>query len=163
VGGVTVPVVDVIHMIAVGQGLMTAAVAVPVGVVLMGEMRQRMLVIVALVREMCMPLVDVVHVALMQGSGVAALRPVCMVMLGMDVVRGGHATASPRRSFGSCAPASRRGFGNVYAGGGWCRAMIWLWGLPRDRMPWLAGMLPRVREGSWLVWGCSRGWGRRRG
>jgi hypothetical protein len=42
-----------------------------------------------------------------------------------------------------------------------CRAMIGLWGLPRDRMPWPAAMPPPVREELSPVLGCSGGWGRR--
>ena len=38
-GGVTVAAGDLLRMIVVGQGLMTAGVAVHLGVVLMGKMR----------------------------------------------------------------------------------------------------------------------------
>ena len=70
-----VPVVDVIHVIAVGHSFMPAAFGVHMGVVLMGNMRQVMLVIMAFVRDMRVPLVDVVNVTLMRDSGVPALRP----------------------------------------------------------------------------------------
>jgi hypothetical protein len=53
-----------------------------------------------------------------------------------------------------CLSSAR--FGSVCAGDGWWRVMIWLWGLVRGQMAWLAGMPPRVREGSWLVWGSRR-------
>lgn len=94
VGGVTVPVVGIIHMIAVGQGLMTAVVAVSVAVVVMGEMRQGMLVVVTLMQGMRVPLMDVVHVALVRDGGVPALWPVDVVMLTMKVVPGGHGLCS---------------------------------------------------------------------
>jgi hypothetical protein len=43
--GVAVPVVDVIHAIAVGHSFMPVAFGVHVGIVLLGEMRQVMIVI----------------------------------------------------------------------------------------------------------------------
>jgi hypothetical protein len=46
---------------------------------------------------------------------------------------------------------------------GWCRAMIGLWGLPRDRKPLAAAMPPPVWEEWSPVSGCSGGSARRRG
>jgi hypothetical protein len=90
VGGVTVPVVDVIHVIAVGHDVMPAAFGVHVGVLFVGEMGQVVLVIVAFVRCMRVTLVDVVDVAFVRGSGVPALLAVNMVVRGMSVVPGSH-------------------------------------------------------------------------
>jgi hypothetical protein len=95
-GGVPVPVVDVIHVIVVRHGFMTAAFSMHVAVLLMGEMRQAMLVIMAFVRGMRVPLVDVVNVTLMRGGGVPALRAVYMVVPGMSIVTGSHGSWSPR-------------------------------------------------------------------
>jgi hypothetical protein len=53
--------------------------------------------------------------------------------------------------------------GNVGALTGGCRAMIGLWGLPRDRTPWPTRPHVRVPVGWSPVSGCSRGSGRRRG
>lgn len=94
--GVAVPVVDEIHVIAVGHSFMSAALGVHVGVVLMGEMRQVMLVIMALVRGMRVALMDVVNVSVMRNTGVPALRPVGMVVLGMGIVPGSHRSCSSR-------------------------------------------------------------------
>ena len=54
-----------------------------------------MLVIVALVQGMRVTVMDVVDVALVRGAGVPALRPVRVVMFGMDVVAGGHGNPPP--------------------------------------------------------------------
>jgi hypothetical protein len=61
----------------------------------MGEMRQAMLVIMAFVRGMRVPLVDVVNVTLMRGGGVPALRAVHMVVPGMSIVTGSHGSWPP--------------------------------------------------------------------
>ena len=95
VGGVMVPVMGVILMIAVSHGFMPAAVAVHVGVLLMGDVRQAMLVVVvAAIVFLNMALVDVVHVALVRGSGMPALWPMGMVMIRMQVVLSGHGSCS---------------------------------------------------------------------
>jgi hypothetical protein len=95
VGGVPVPVVDVIHMFVVAHGFMTAAFGVHVSVFVMGEMRQVVLVIVAFMRGMRVPLVDVVNVTLMRGGGVPALRAVHVFVPGMSIVTGSHGSWSP--------------------------------------------------------------------
>jgi hypothetical protein len=94
-GGVTVPVMDVIHVIAVGYRLMPAAVAMHVVVPLVEGVRQVVLVVMALVRDMRVSLVDVVDVPLVLDSGVPALRPVDVVVPGMRIVPRGHGSCSP--------------------------------------------------------------------
>jgi hypothetical protein len=94
-GGVMVPVVDVIHMIAVGHRLMPAPFAMHVVVGLMQSMRQVMLVVMALVGDVRVPLMDVVKVPLVLDGGVPALRTVNMVVLDMGIVPGGHGSSSP--------------------------------------------------------------------
>jgi hypothetical protein len=95
VGGVTVPVVDVIRVVAVGHSFVSAAFGVYVVVVLVGDMRQVMLVVMALVRGMRVPLVDVVKVTVVRDRGVPALRPMEMVVPGMGIVSGSHGSWSP--------------------------------------------------------------------
>jgi hypothetical protein len=95
VGGVMMPVVDVVHMIAMGDGFVAAAIAVCVRVLLMSDMGQGMLVVVALMRGMRVALVDVVDVTLVLGGGVPALCPVDMVVPGMNSVAGSHVFPLP--------------------------------------------------------------------
>jgi hypothetical protein len=62
-----------------------------VGVVLVGGVRQGVLVVVALMRGVRVPVMDVVRVAFMLGAGMPAAGPVGMGVPGVDVVSGsGH-------------------------------------------------------------------------
>jgi hypothetical protein len=58
-----------------------------------GQMRQRMLVVVPLVRRVRMAFVHVVDVALALDAGVAAARPVLVTVGGMNGVLGGHGSS----------------------------------------------------------------------
>src|ERR1700680_2639863 len=90
VGGVPVPFVDVVDMIAMGDCLVPAAGAMSVGVALVGQVRrQGVLVIVAIVVGVGVPVVDVVGVALTLHAGVPTLRAVLVRVRGMDLVLGG--------------------------------------------------------------------------
>ncbi len=90
---------EVVHMVAMGDGLVPA-----VGAVLMGAMdlrravrgiggtdRDHVLVDVAFVHVMEMAVVQIVHVAVMPDRGVAALRAMLMGMSGMVLLAAGHA------------------------------------------------------------------------
>lgn len=91
---VTVALVGVIHVVAVSDGLMPAAVAVHVGVALVGGVGQGMLVVVALMGGVRVPVMNVVHVSVMTGAGVPAARPVGVRVLVMGVVPGtGHCSS----------------------------------------------------------------------
>jgi hypothetical protein len=69
--GVPVSVVDVVDMVAVGNGVMPAARLVAVAVLVVGDVRQWVLVVVALVRGVRVAIVHVVDMALMLGARVA--------------------------------------------------------------------------------------------
>jgi len=91
VGGVAVLSVDVIDMVAVLDGLVSAVGAVLVLVDLGGDVSlDPVLVVVALVLVMDMPVVDVVDVAVVLERDVSAVRGVLVRVLGVDVVRDGH-------------------------------------------------------------------------
>jgi hypothetical protein len=90
VGGVPVPVVGVVDMVAMGDRLVPAAGAMSVGVAVVGKVRrQGVLVIVAIVVSVGVPVVDVVGVALTLHAGVPTLRAVIVRVHGMDFVLGG--------------------------------------------------------------------------
>jgi hypothetical protein len=91
---VTVALVGVIDVVAVSDGLVPAAVAVHVGVALVGGVGQGMLVVVALMGGVRVPVMDVVHVSVMTGAGVPAAGPVGVRVLVMGVVPGtGHCSS----------------------------------------------------------------------
>jgi hypothetical protein len=94
---VPVPPVDVVDMVVVRDGLVTAAVAVlVVGVVLgLGVTRAGALVVVALVLGVRVPVVQVVGVVVVPDGGVAAAAAVLVVVLLVGAVVGdGHAGSS---------------------------------------------------------------------
>jgi hypothetical protein len=93
VGGVTVPVVRVIDMVAVGDRLMPAARPVSMPVAGVGQVGQRMLVVMALVRRVGVTFVDVVGVTLALGAGMPAAGPVDVLVVCMDRVLGGHGSS----------------------------------------------------------------------
>ncbi len=88
VWGVPVPVVGVVDMGVVGYRLVPAAGSVHVGVSGVGQVRQRMLVVVPVVRRVRVAIVDVVGVALALGGGMPAARPVVMLRVDVRVVVG---------------------------------------------------------------------------
>jgi hypothetical protein len=93
-GSMTVALMGVIHVIAMSDGLMPAAVTVHVAVALVSGVGQAMLVVVALMRSVRVPVMDVVHVSLMTGAGVPAARPMDVGVLVMGVVPGtGHCSS----------------------------------------------------------------------
>jgi hypothetical protein len=88
VRGVTVPVVRVVDMVAVGDGLVPAAGPVYVLVTGVGQVRQRVLVVVPVVRGVGVPFVDVVDMPLALGTGVPAAGSVLVVGVGVNLMTG---------------------------------------------------------------------------
>jgi hypothetical protein len=88
VGSVPVPVMGIVDMITVGNRLVAAAGPVRVRVAGVGQVRQRMLVVMAVMRSVRMALVDVVDVPLALGAGVPAPGPVRVLGVGMNLVTG---------------------------------------------------------------------------
>ena len=72
---------------------MPAAGPVSVPVAGMGQVRQRVLVVVVLVGGVGVAFVDVVDVALALGAGMPAAGPVDVLMVGVDRVLGGHGSS----------------------------------------------------------------------
>jgi hypothetical protein len=89
VGGVPVPVVCVVHVAVVLDGLMPAAFPVGMAVVVVRDVLQFVLVVMVPVAGVGMPLVDVVHVALVLDGRMPAGGPVAVRMSGMYFVLGG--------------------------------------------------------------------------
>ena len=83
VGGVPVAAVRIIDVISVLDRLVPAARPMTVVMAGMGQMRQRMLVVVPVMRRVRMTLVDVISMVFTLGARVPAARAVSM--LGMDV------------------------------------------------------------------------------
>src|SRR5260370_11009922 len=73
--GVPVPFVGKVDMVAVGDGVMPAAVAMGVRVVVVGDVGQRVLVVVVVVGDVDVPVVAVVGVALVLSALVPAGSP----------------------------------------------------------------------------------------
>lgn len=91
---VPVCAVEIVDVILMGDGLVSATVAVGVVVNLGGDVRaHRVLVVVIAVQMVRMTVVEVVDVAIMFDGDVAAGRPVFVVVIGMCRV-GGHGIAS---------------------------------------------------------------------
>lgn len=91
VSGVQVPVVGVVDMLAVGEGLVPAARLVFVTVVIVGGVRQRVLVIVAVMPGVGVAVMNVVGVIPVRHAGVPALGTVLVPVPGVNVVLGtGH-------------------------------------------------------------------------
>jgi hypothetical protein len=95
VAGMPMPVMGVVHVIAVPDGLVPAARPVLVPVLVVGDVRQRVLVVVAVVRGVRVALVHVVSVILVRRAGVAAAGSVVVSMPGMGVVPPGVHSLSP--------------------------------------------------------------------
>lgn len=86
VGSVAVPVVLVVDMVAVSDGLVSAVRSVSVPVRGVGHVRQRVLVVVTRVLGVGVALVDVVDVTLALHAGMPAAGPVLVIVRGMNLV-----------------------------------------------------------------------------
>src|SRR3984885_3699581 len=86
VPSVAVSVVHVVDVIAVGHGLMTASLAVHVGMAGVGDVFQRPLVVVVVVGTVRVTVVNVVRVIAVVDGGVAAAGPVLMGVVPVDRV-----------------------------------------------------------------------------
>jgi hypothetical protein len=94
-----VAAVRVVNVVAVLDGLVTAARTVHMVVSGMGQMRQRVLVVVPLVWRMRMAFVDVIRMALALSAGVAAARAMDMLWVNVCVmVSGCHGPSLLRRA-----------------------------------------------------------------
>jgi hypothetical protein len=102
VGGVTVPIVDVIDVVTVRDSHMPTALSM--GVVMVGvlHMRQVALVIVIVVGAMGVAIVDVIDMSLVLHSRMSALGP---VLMGVIFV---HAVLRRTHGFSLCSFESRR-------------------------------------------------------
>ena len=89
VGGVPVPVMDVVHMVLVRHLVVAAAGSVLMRMTRVSQMRQRVLVIVPFVRRVGMPFVYVVDVALALYARMTAARAVLVAVVRVRVVIGG--------------------------------------------------------------------------
>ena len=89
VGRVTVVIVEVVDMVTMGDRLVAAARSVVVGVVGVLNVRERVLVVVAVVRVVSMTFVDVVEMSLVLDGGVPACGPMLVGVIIMDGVSGG--------------------------------------------------------------------------
>jgi hypothetical protein len=88
---VAVPVVHVVDVVAVGDGLVAAALAVDVSVAVVGDMGVgSALVPMVIVLAVRVAVVQVVGVVAVDDGGVAAARRVAMVVAGVDLMGGGH-------------------------------------------------------------------------
>jgi hypothetical protein len=81
-----VAIMLVIDVVAVPHGRVPAARAMRMLVASMGQVRQRMLVVVAAVGGMGVALVHVVDVSLALDAGVPAAGPVLVLVTGMNVI-----------------------------------------------------------------------------
>src|SRR5438270_192971 len=86
VGDVAVGVVEVVDMVAVLHGLVPAPVAVLVGVVVVGVVRQLALVPVPVVPAVHVPVVEVVGVAIVLDTWVTAVVGVLVAVLFVRVM-----------------------------------------------------------------------------
>jgi hypothetical protein len=86
VGGVPVPVMDVVDMVAMLYSVVTAAGFVSVVMVVVGYVRKRVLVVMAFVRRVRVTMMYVVGVSLVLDARVPAARAVLMRVLRVDFV-----------------------------------------------------------------------------
>ncbi len=87
VGGMMVPVMNVVDVVTVLHGVVAAAGLVSVFVISVGYVRERMLVVVAAMRRVGMTIVYVVGMSVMPDASVAAVRTMLVRVLGMNSVR----------------------------------------------------------------------------
>jgi hypothetical protein len=90
VGGVTVALVRVVGVVAVGNGIMPAAGPVNVIVPGVSQVGQGVLVVVALVRGVGVTFVDIVGVAFALHAGMAAAGPVVVLMSVVNLMLSRH-------------------------------------------------------------------------
>jgi hypothetical protein len=105
VGGMVMPVMNVVHVVAVAHGVVTAAGFVRVLVVIVRHVRERVLVVVAVMRRVRVTIVYVVGMSVMPDASVPAVRTVPVRVLRMNSVRVGshHSPVT-----GECADAGHR-------------------------------------------------------
>jgi hypothetical protein len=95
VGGVPVPVVDIVDVVAVRDSVVATAGPVSMVVIVVGHVRRRVLVVVALMGRVRVTIVNVVSMALVLEAHVPAAGTVLMRVLGMDFVDvGSHGSSS---------------------------------------------------------------------
>ena len=85
-GGMVVPVMNVVDVVTVPHWVVAAAGLVSVVVLGVGCVRQRMLVVVALMRGVRMAIVYIIDMSVMPDAGVAAVRAVLVRVLRVDSV-----------------------------------------------------------------------------
>jgi hypothetical protein len=90
VGGMVVPVMNVVHVVAVAHGVVPTAGFVSVLVFVVGRVRQRVLVVMTLMRRVRVTIVHVVGMSVMPDASVPAVRTVLVRVLGMNGVRVGR-------------------------------------------------------------------------
>ncbi len=88
VGSVPVSIMGVVDVVAVRDRLVPAARAMHMTVAGMRQVRERMFIVVAVVRRVSMPFVHVVDMSLALGACMPAARPVHVVMI-VNVMLGG--------------------------------------------------------------------------
>ena len=93
VGGVPVPVVRVVEMVSVPDGLVAAVRPVRVGVAGMGQMRERMLVVMIVMRCVRMTLVNVIDMPLAFNARMPAVRPMLVLMGGVGFMASRHGSS----------------------------------------------------------------------
>jgi hypothetical protein len=81
IDGMPVPVVGIVDVVPVRYRLVAAAGSVHMGVAGMGQVRERVLVVVAIMRRVSVPFVHVVDMPLALGAWVPAAGPVHVVMV----------------------------------------------------------------------------------
>ena len=84
------PVVGVVNVVTVLDRVVPASGSVRVRMGGMGEMGQRVLVVVPLMGGVCMAVVNVVDVVFALDAGVPATRAVVVRVRGVDLMFGGH-------------------------------------------------------------------------
>jgi hypothetical protein len=90
IGRMPVPVMGVIDVVPVRYRIVAAARAVRVAVGGMSQMRQRMLVVMAIMRRVRVSLVHVVDMSLALGARVSAARAVLVLVIVNVMVGGCH-------------------------------------------------------------------------
>jgi hypothetical protein len=93
VGGVPVPIVGVVDVVAVRNWLVPAAGAMHVAMAGVCQVRERMLIVVAVVRRVSMSFVHVVDMSLALGACMPAARPVYVVMIVNLMLGGCHVSS----------------------------------------------------------------------
>lgn len=93
IGGVPVAVMGEVDVVAVSDGLVPAVRSVHVSVGSMSQVRQRMLVVMSVMRSMGMTFMNVVGMPLALRAGVPAAGAVDVVMLVNRVLGGRHVSS----------------------------------------------------------------------